>query len=1336
MVKAAKKMVYFFGGGQADGAASMKNLLGGKGANLAEMTALAIPVPPGFTISTEVCTSFYASKRKFPQGLKEQVEKALTKLEKVMGMKFGDKENPLLVSVRSGARTSMPGMMDTVLNLGLNEESVKGLISQIKNERTAYDSYRRFIMMYGNVVLEIDKDNFEHLLQKKKKEKGVKSDTQLSAQDLKDLIPQYKMLVEKKTKRPFPEDPEEQLWGAIGAVFNSWHNKRAVTYRKLNKIPGEWGTAVNVQTMVFGNMGNDSATGVAFTRDPATGENVFYGEYLINAQGEDVVAGVRTPHPLNRIQKRAKKIELSSLEEEMPGAYKELENIRHKLEKHYRDMQDVEFTIQKGKLWMLQTRTGKRTALASIRIAVEMAQQGLITKKEAILRVEPDQLDQILHRMFDPQAKKEVIARGLPASPGAASGKVVFTADEAEEDVKKAEKVILVRMETSPEDIHGMVAAEGILTARGGMTCIAGDSLILTDKGFFRAEDAFNKLNDGERLNILSYDTKTSQPKWRKVIAAGRRKSKVIKVKVSQTGRTRHNFLKITPEHKMYTFQNRILIKKKLKDILDNKEYLCLIDKIPQLKDRPNPTNNKKLCYLVGAILTDGCIQLKRTKGRVTFTQKKSSNKLAFIGQVNSYFNQVFGTKFSPPRTKISSSYIRGRYVHGEAIDLISSKKRPAEILTEIRDDLVLWALTLDEISSLNFLAGAIDGDGTFNTYKENRIMLFVSKEPLAQAIIVTCLKLGIVPQVTVNRDIYNIQIVEKLDKILLYTKRVKGNLRNRVYGTKLFAARSIFSDIIDEVNFMGRPRECIKRNLLIDAEKIERDILPICSPNPVRPELKNVLNSNLRMYRIGKVKKSREETAFVYNFEVDSKDEMDKNYIVFTKMYTPLLVSNSHAAVVARGMGKCCVAGCEAIKVNYSKEQFSVGDKIVKKDDYISIDGTSGEVMKGRVPTVDSEITQIVKGILPANKSGVYKIYDQLMQWAEKVKRLGVRANADTPGDAQIARAFGATGIGLCRTEHMFFGEERLPAMRRMILADTEEERKQALEKLLPFQRGDFKGILKVMDGLPVIIRLLDPPLHEFLPKHEELAIKITKLKDSHGDKNEIAKLEKILAKVTSLHEANPMLGHRGCRLGITFPEINRMQARAVFEAACELIKEGFKPLPEIMIPVVSHVNEVKLAKKDIQAVAQEVMKEKNVKMKYMVGTMIELPRAALTADEIAKEADFFSYGTNDLTQTTFGFSRDDIEGKFLPVYIDKKILVHNPFAVLDRAGVGELVRIGIEKGRRTRPKLEVGICGEHGGEPSSVEFCHLVKMDYVSCSPYRVPIAMLSAAQAAIGC
>ncbi|NQT00092.1 MAG: pyruvate, phosphate dikinase, partial [Candidatus Omnitrophica bacterium] len=777
-------MVFFFGGGQAEGKAAMKNLLGGKGANLAEMNSLGIPVPAGFTISTEVCTSFYANNNKFPKGLKEQLEKKLAKVEKVMGAKFGDQRNPLLVSVRSGARTSMPGMMDTVLNLGLNDQTIEGLITQIKNKRTAYDSYRRFIMMYSNVVLGIDKDHFEHLLEAKKNEKKVKLDTELSAEDLKELIPQYKMLVEKKTKRAFPQDPQVQLWGAISAVFDSWNNKRAITYRRLNKIPDNWGTAVNVQAMVFGNMGNDSATGVAFTRDPATGENTFYGEYLVNAQGEDVVAGVRTPHPLNKEQKKAKKINLISLDEELPKAYKSLDAIRKKLEQHYRDMQDIEFTIQKGKLWMLQTRTGKRTAFASIRIAVEMAQAGLITKQEAISRIEPEQLDQILHRMFDPQAKRQVIARGLPASPGAATGEVVFTADEAEAEAKKGKRIILVRLETSPEDIHGMVSAQGILTARGGMT---------------------------------------------------------------------------------------------------------------------------------------------------------------------------------------------------------------------------------------------------------------------------------------------------------------------------------------------------------------------------------------------------------------------------------------SHAAVVARGMGKCCVAGCEALKIDYGKEQFSVADKTVKKGDYISIDGTSGEVMLGEVPTVDSEITQVVKGTLAKNKSAVYNVYEQLMGWAEKAKYLGVRANADTPGDAQVARAFGATGIGLCRTEHMFFGEERLPKVRAMILADTEAEREQALAQLLPFQREDFKGILKVMDGLPVIIRLLDPPLHEFLPKEEELKKQIAQLMKGNGKRAEIAKAEKVLAKVAALHESNPMLGHRGCRLGITFPEINRMQARAIFEAAAELIQEGFKPFPEVMIPLVGHVNELRLAKQDIQSVAAEVAKEKKVNLKYMTGTMIE---------------------------------------------------------------------------------------------------------------------------------
>ncbi len=893
------KMVYFFGGRSAEGNAGMRNLLGGKGANLAEMANLGIDVPAGFTISTEVCTSYYENKGKYPENLHQEVTENMRKMEEVMGARFGDSENPLLVSVRSGARVSMPGMMDTVLNIGLNDTTVKGFIAKTGNERTAYDSYRRFIQMYGNVVMGVDGEVFESLIDEKKKGKGVKNDTELSSSDLKELVKEFKAVVKEKTGKLFPEDPEDQLWGAIGAVFCSWDTPRAVSYRKINSIPGDWGTAINVQAMVFGNMGKDSGTGVAFTRDPATGENIFYGEYLMNAQGEDVVAGIRTPQIL------------PSLEEEMPEVYKSLEGIRGNLEKHYRDMQDIEFTIQEGKLWMLQTRTGKRTAVAAIRTAVEMVKEGLITEEEAIQRIEPSQIDRLLHPMFDPEFKKEVIAKGLNASPGAATGKVVFSADEADKLGSKGEKVILVRLETSPEDIHGMAAAQGILTARGGMT---------------------------------------------------------------------------------------------------------------------------------------------------------------------------------------------------------------------------------------------------------------------------------------------------------------------------------------------------------------------------------------------------------------------------------------SHAAVVARGMGKCCVAGCSAINVDYGKERISVGDIEVKKGEYISLDGTTGEVMLGQVPTIDSEILRVTRGRMKPEESVLYGYYSKLMSWVDKVRRLGVRTNADTPEDAAIARRFGAEGIGLTRTEHMFFGEERLPVVRRMILAATEEERKKAADELLPMQREDFKGILKAMDGLPVIIRLLDPPLHEFLPSHEELLVEITKLKLQDGDDREIAEKEKLLQTIEKLTEMNPMLGHRGCRLGITFPEVYRMQARAIFSAASGLIKEGYNPIPEVMIPLVGHVNELKLTRRDVVEVAEEVMKENGVKMKYMVGTMIELPRAALTADEIAQEAEFFSYGTNDLTQTTFGFSRDDIEGKFLPVYIDKKVLSENPFAVLDQKGVGELIRIGIERGRSGRKDIEIGICGEHGGEPSSVEFCHRVGMDYVSCSPFRVPIARLSAAQAVL--
>lgn len=872
----AKKYMYFFGNGSAEGNARMKDLLGGKGANLHEMTNLGIPVPPGFTITAEACIEYYKAQKQYPKGMWGEVLQNLENLEKAMGAGFGDPKNPLLVSVRSGARVSMPGMMDTVLNLGLNDDTIKGLVEKSANERFAHDSYRRFITMFSDVVLGLDRMEFEELLEKRKKEKGVKLDTELDASSLKALVEDYKALVKEKLGRDFPQDPREQLLLAVNAVFESWDNPRAVTYRRLHGIPGDWGTAVNVQAMVFGNLGETSSTGVAFTRDPATGEKRFFGEYLINAQGEDVVAGTRTPQPIE------------TLKELMPSAYEELERIYKSLEAHYRDIQDIEFTIQDGRLYMLQTRTGKRTAMAAVKIAVDMVKEGLISKEEAVLRVEPHQLDQLLHPMIDPKAKVQVIAKGLPASPGAAVGTVVFTTGGAEAARARGEKVILVRTETSPEDIGGMHAAQGILTARGGMT---------------------------------------------------------------------------------------------------------------------------------------------------------------------------------------------------------------------------------------------------------------------------------------------------------------------------------------------------------------------------------------------------------------------------------------SHAAVVARGMGKCCVAGCGDISVFEEESRFVTNKGLmVNKGDYITLNGSSGEVILGKVALIQPEL------------SGDFAT---LMQWADEFRKLGVRANADTAKDAKVSLEFGAEGIGLCRTEHMFFEEERITAVREMILAADQEGRKKALAKLLPMQREDFKKILQVMEGLPVIIRTLDPPLHEFLPQKEE---EIEELAQNMG----VSK-EKLKAKITALHEFNPMLGHRGCRLGITYPEITEMQARAVFEAACELARGGKKVIPEVMIPLVGHVRELALQKELVVKVAEEVMREFGVRVEYMVGTMIEVPRASITADEIAVEAEFFSFGTNDLTQMGFGLSRDDA-GKFLPAYIEKGILEDDPFICIDRSGVGELVRIGIEKGRSTRPGLEIGICGEHGGDPRSVEFCHQVGMDYVSCSPYRVPIARLAAAHAAL--
>ncbi len=907
MAKSKVKSVYTFGNKKAEGDASMKNLLGGKGANLAEMNLIGVPVPPGFTITTEMCTVYTKEGReKVLKMIKSEVEDGIAYVEKHMGSKFTDPKNPCLVSVRSGSRASMPGMMDTILNLGLNNDSVAGLVKKTGNERFVWDSYRRFVQMYGDVVLGMkpvskeDEDPFEEIIDHLKKEKGVKLDNELTTEDLKVLVDRFKKAVKKSTGHDFPSDPWEQLWGAITSVFDSWMNDRAILYRKLNNIPEEWGTAVNVQAMVFGNMGESSATGVCFSRDAGTGENIFNGEYLINAQGEDVVAGIRTPQEitiegskrwakLTSVSEKDRKNNYPSLEETMPKLYKELFDIQRKLEKHYKDMQDMEFTIQEGKLWMLQTRSGKRTGAAMVKMAVDMCQEKLIDEKTAVLRVEPNKLDELLHPVFDKSAMKKakVLAQGLPASPGAATGQIVFFADDADAWATKGHKVILVRIETSPEDLKGMNVSEGILTARGGMT---------------------------------------------------------------------------------------------------------------------------------------------------------------------------------------------------------------------------------------------------------------------------------------------------------------------------------------------------------------------------------------------------------------------------------------SHAAVVARGMGKCCVSGAGSLKIDYKTRTLEVAGLKLKEGDWLSLNGSTGEVFEGKIVTEEAAL------------SGDFA---KLMEMADKHSRMLVRTNADTPHDAQVARKFGAKGIGLCRTEHMFFEGVKIKAMREMILADDEAGRRAALAKLLPMQREDFEGIFEAMEGLPVTVRLLDPPLHEFVPHEEE-------------NQKEMAKEMGISAKavkekVESLHEFNPMLGHRGCRLGNTYPEISEMQARAIIEAAMNLKKKGIKTHPEIMIPLTGTLTEMKMQEKIVRDTVEAVFTERKDRLDYMVGTMIEVPRAALIADKMAESAEFFSFGTNDLTQMTFGYSRDDA-GKFLPVYLEKNILKHDPFQVLDQEGVGQLVKMATEKGRSTRPNLKVGICGEHGGEPSSVEFCHTVGMNYVSCSPFRVPIARLAAAQAAI--
>ncbi len=883
------KWVYTFGDGKAEGQAGMKNLLGGKGANLAEMSNLGLPVPPGFTVTTEVCTYYYANGDSYPAELKDQVAKALAHIGAIVGKGFGDPANPLLVSVRSGARASMPGMMDTVLNLGLNDGTVEAVAKAAGDDRFAYDSYRRFITMYSDVVLGCDHHHFEEALEEYKDRKGVQLDTDLKAEDWKVLVGKYKEIVRKNLGRDFPQDPHEQLWGAIGAVFGSWMNARAIKYRELNNIPAAWGTAVNVQAMVFGNRGDTSATGVAFTRNPSTGAKELYGEFLINAQGEDVVAGIRTPQDITEAARKAAGSDKPSMETAMPEAYAELVRIYELLEKHYRDMQDMEFTVESGKLWMLQTRNGKRTAKAALRIAVDLANEGLITKEEAVLRVEPGALDQLLHPTIDPKAERKVIATGLPASPGAAAGEIVFSSDEAEAFKKAGRKVILVRVETSPEDIHGMHAAEGILTTRGGMT---------------------------------------------------------------------------------------------------------------------------------------------------------------------------------------------------------------------------------------------------------------------------------------------------------------------------------------------------------------------------------------------------------------------------------------SHAAVVARGMGKPCVSGAGTIRVDYARKTMSVGGHVLKAGDFITIDGGAGQVLLGEVRMQQPEL------------AGEFA---QLMEWADKSRRLKVRANAETPLDARTARKFGAEGIGLCRTEHMFFEGDRIVAVREMILADDEAGRRKALDKLLPMQRADFVEIFKIMQGLPVTIRLLDPPLHEFLPHTME---EMAEVAESMG-----VSIDKLKRRAQELHEFNPMLGFRGVRLAIAYPEIAEMQARAIFEAAVIAAKETGEPVtPEVMVPLVMTKAELDLVRGRIDAMEKAVEAETGAKLTYQVGTMIELPRAALRAQEIAASAEFFSFGTNDLTQTTLGISRDDA-ASFLGPYTAKGILPADPFVSIDREGVGELVKLAAERGKAARPEIKLGICGEHGGDPASIMFCEETGLDYVSCSPYRVPIARLAAAQAALG-
>jgi len=1288
-----EKYVFLFEEGRKEN----KLLLGGKGANLAEMALVGLPIPPGFTLSTKACNYYLANKHKHPKTLKEEVHKALRVVEEKTGKKFGGTENPLLVSVRSGAPVSMPGMMDTILNLGLNEKTMTGLIKQSGNRRFALDSYRRLIQMFGNVVTGIESAEFEEVLKAKKKKFKAKSDIELDERAFEEIISEFKKIYSKHNKKSFPSDPADQLFMAIDAVFGSWNNKRAITYRKINHIGDSIGTAVNIQTMVFGNLGTDSGTGVGFTRNPSTGENKLYGEYLINAQGEDVVSGSRTPKPISEMSK------------DFPSIYSEISSTAKKLELHYADMQDFEFTIERGKLWMLQTRTGKRTAEAAVRIAVDMQKEGILSKKEAILRIEPAHLDKLLHKRIDPKKKPEAIAKGLPASPGAAFGTVIFTADEAEKLAEKGKKVMLVRPETTPEDIHGVVAAQGVLTSHGGMTCVSGETTILTNKGFCASEKLFSEMENGKKFKILSFDSKKMKTVWRKIIAAGRRVSETEEFDVSQTNRTQKNTLRITPDHKMITFNNGNLEKKEIGQVFEDNELLCLVDKIPDIENRNEPA----LAYAAGALLTDGYINLKETKGSVTFIQKDTEEKKPFFKKIKKSFKKALNHEFSYERARTTSSEINGRKICGSVVDLICFKREPAKILSNIKENTAEWALGLDEESTLEFLAGVIDGDGSFSN---NRIQIYAGNEELAQGIVVAGLKLGIVPQISINRNIYNIQIVERMKDILSRSARITMEPTEKKYGSKLFSVRQILSQETNRISNHGRTKEMVKRNLLMDANKLKRDYLPFCK-RETKAILRKILESELRMYRLKK--QSNKKTEAVYNFEVDAKIEIDKNFVAFSSRYSPILVSNSHAAVVARGMGKPCVAGCEEILINLQREEFRVGSRTIKKGDHITIDGMTGEVMLGTAELIDPEMSKSMR---------------TLLKWADKIRVLGVRANADNPHDSMIARKFGAEGIGLCRTEHMFMQQERLPVVRQMIMASDQKERKKVLAKLLPMQRTDFVGIFKAMSGLPVVIRLLDPPLHEFLPDRLELAKKIKELECTQPKSKKLGDLKTVYSKVSELSEKNPMLGFRGCRLGILYPEIYEMQARAIFEAASIVKSKGFKVMPRVMIPLIGFDEELKLMRDLVEGTAREVISKKGISLQYKIGTMLELPRACLIAGEIAKHAEFFSFGTNDLTQTTLGISRDDAEAMFLGHYVDEGVIPRNPFAVLDSKGVGRLIKIAFTEGRKANKSIGIGICGEHGGDPESIDFCNSVGLDYVSCSPFRVPIARLAAAQAVL--